>query len=144
MNPTQSKMINKEMACLSLIIEKHRQPSDTQCVIYAMSDQPETIAELESQIPQLIVNCTLSTVVEHPQQYGVEFEHGPWAGLGFYQDLMHTAQARNAAVISRGSSTSSWMMIELIEYNYNCIVKMVQRGESLGMLHKLPICYQRK
>jgi hypothetical protein len=128
--------INGEMGCLRKLVTPESVQNRT-CVVHAMADRPRTLEMLDEELHTL--NCSLKIVTNHSSGVGTRDEHGPWAGLGFFQDLVLTSQARNGVVLSRrGSSTSSWLMKELVDYDRT--VEHVLNGNSLTSLPPLLTC----
>eukprot|EP00980_Cylindrotheca_fusiformis_P022175 scaffold9075_cov48-Cylindrotheca_fusiformis.AAC.3 len=74
----------------------------TNCSIYLLSDRPMTLMLLQEHISQQYPMCQ-AHVAKH--DYGTSFrnEHGPYAGIGFYQDL---AMVQNGILIHQSSSAS--------------------------------------
>eukprot|EP00980_Cylindrotheca_fusiformis_P007886 scaffold1678_cov80-Cylindrotheca_fusiformis.AAC.3 len=72
------------------------------CSIYLLSDRPMTLMLLQEHISQQYPTCQ-AHVAKH--DYGTSFrnEHGPYAGIGFYQDL---AMVQNGILIHQSSAAS--------------------------------------
>ena len=88
------------------------------CSVYIMSDRELTIKEFAKASQAR--GCHVVTVTDRgPAQQRVNdtsktAEHGPFAGVGYFQDLIVASQARSA-IISRGRSSSA-LLDEMIEY----------------------------
>jgi hypothetical protein len=100
-----------ERRCLTQLLDQA--PTNSECVVYLMSDRPKTIEMLTAWL-STSKNCTAITA---PHQKGTSFrgEHGPWSGIGFYQDLATVSQARNGFIGK--TTTSSFLLLEMIEYD---------------------------
>jgi len=115
--------VRSEQRCLDQLLEKA--PVNSTCIVYLMSDRPKTIEMLTTWL-STTKNCTSVTALH---QEGKSFrggEHGPWSGLGFYQDLAAVSQARTA--FTGKMTTSSSLLVELIEYDRT--MEAWRRGEN--------------
>ena len=83
-----------------------------ECRIYLMSDRTGPLRRLGKWASAH--NCS-AIVASHEEGSGTRDEHGPWAGLGFYQDMFNVVRARSAIVSSE--STSSQLVRALMEYD---------------------------
>jgi hypothetical protein len=81
-----------------------------------MSDRPKTV-ELLSQWLVDEFNCTpvVANHDSHEDDSITHTEHGPWAGVGYIQDLASASMARTAAVGDVHRS-SFMLLVELMEY----------------------------
>ena len=88
------------------------------CSVYIMSDRELTFEGFAKA--SQVRGCHVVTVTDRgPAQQRVNdtsktAEHGPFAGVGYFQDLIVASQARSA-IISRGRSSSA-LLDEMIEY----------------------------
>ena len=99
-----------EMRCLKKLTLHH--VKDRECRVYVMSDRRGTVDRLSEWATEH--NCT-AVVAAHTEGSGTRDEHGPWAGLGFYQDMFSVARARSAMISSE--STSSQLVLALMAYD---------------------------
>jgi hypothetical protein len=83
------------------------------------------------------MNCSLQAVTNRSVEAGLENEDGPRVGVGLFQDLVDVSRARHGVIMSK-SSTSSWPMATLVEYDR--IVEHVMTGQPLTLLPKLHTC----
>lgn len=102
--------ILKPKQCLERILT-HRQPHET-CRVLLMADHKCTLDKLKNWLVDR--NCTGETA-NHVCGKSWRSEHGPFAGVGYFQDLVLVSQARSGFVSS--DRTSSQLVQEIIEYD---------------------------
>jgi hypothetical protein len=136
-------LVKREMKCLERLLQenqKHRDKYDNstqqKCFVYIMADRPETLERLQRRVR--FYNCTAVTA-DHETGSSFSDEHGPWSGVGFFQDLAVTSRARDG-VISKGTS-SSMLLMELIEYNTRMKVWEEQGAEQASALRPVSHCH---
>jgi hypothetical protein len=105
--------IQREKECLEDLLRDEKRGNRT-CKVYLMSDRELTITKLQKFIENT-TDCTVR-VATHATGRGVNDEHGPWSGLGFYQDWALSSRARHGFVHT--GTTSSSLVIELITYDH--------------------------
>jgi hypothetical protein len=106
--------VRRETRCLVKLLQDEKRGNRT-CEVYLMSDRKWTITKLQKFI-ESSSNCTVR-VATHETGKGVHDEHGPWSGLGFYQDWALSSRARHGFVHT--GTTSSSLVIEMITYDYH-------------------------
>lgn len=124
--------IDDEIHCLDTVIDQlqtTRVGNLPNCSIFVMSDRNLTIEGIKQYAK--VKGCS-TVVAEHQEDEGMTTEHGPFALKGFFQDLGLVQYAQSGFVGHCGSSTSSDLVRELIEYNH--ISSHRNRQEAL------PIC----
>jgi hypothetical protein len=131
--------INQEQDCLVKLLKTNSQNNtERPCHVYLMSDRPKTIELLTNWLTHQ-QNCSVVTAT-HDTGEGPRKEHGPWAGVGFLEDLLVTSQAQDSIVGDLHRSSTA-LLIELATYRrkvaaWNSNISM----EELGSLElcKLP------
>jgi len=100
--------VHSELKCLNQTIQLLNLPVH----VYIMSDRPCTISTLSD-----ILHGQNISVHIPPHDEGQSFrdEHGPFAGVGFYQDLALVSKARSAFIGSIRSSSD--LLLELVEFH---------------------------
>jgi hypothetical protein len=127
--------VQNEMKCLQQLITPEHVQNRT-CVVYVMSDRSQTLDMLERELHAM--NCSLHMAANRLAGVGSKDEHGPWAGVGFFQDLVEVSRARDA-VIKTAKSTSSCLMAALVEHDRS--VEHVMSGQQpLAYLPTLLTC----
>jgi hypothetical protein len=112
---TGAVLSQEEQGCLEAVVNETRvgRPGATSCAIFLMSDRQESL----NALTQLASAMNCSAVVTSHTKKGeiINLEHGPFAGLGFFQDLLVAGKARDGYVGHCGRS-SSQMLQEIIQY----------------------------
>jgi hypothetical protein len=106
--------------------------------VYIMSDRHETIEHLRTYLLQRDCSVVLAAQPDAPvvKDNGTATEeHGPFAGAGFFRDLVVVSQARSAFIGSTRSSSA--LVDELMEYDRHNNA-WVMEDERLD---RLPRCY---
>jgi hypothetical protein len=106
------KLTKEQRQCLRKVVHETRgEREDAPCIVYLMSDRRATLNPVTKLANQL--NC--STVVASHREGDAtgNNEHGPYAGLGFYQDLVVAGKARDGFV-GHCHRSSSQMLLEAI------------------------------
>ena len=111
--------IVQEQNCLHEILETlgqqtPRQQEQKTCVVALMSDRTCTIERLTEWLQQEL-NCRVFVAVHEDATYDYLFEHGPFAGAGFYEDLALASMARSAYIGTDRSSSD--LVGELIVFH---------------------------
>jgi hypothetical protein len=101
--------VKPEIQCLKEVVPR-RKHKPVQVLI--MADRICTVTKLSKFLKSK--NMTMY-VAPHDEGESFSQEHGPFAGVGFYQDLALVSQARSAIVAT--SRTSSYLLRELVEYH---------------------------
>jgi hypothetical protein len=105
--------IQGEVECLADLLGDKKRLNRT-CEVYIMSDRELTVSRLQQYVETK--NCTARVFSHAAGAAGLRTEHGPWNGLGFFQDLAFVSRARAGFVYTGGASSSS-LVIELITYD---------------------------
>ena len=119
--------IRREVRCLEEMLQNSSLQVDLQssCRIGLMSDRPATLQKLHDYLQRHFQTCL---PVVAPHEAGTSFagkEHGPFAGIGFYQDLYIASQASHGFIGSRYRS-SSLLVREWMEYDHH--LRAFQQG----------------
>jgi hypothetical protein len=99
--------VSKETECLSNLMANNHNV----CQVYIMSDRRKTLSSLRRWLRSH--HCSI-VEAEHEKGGSFEGEHGPFAGIGFFQDLLVASQARSGYV--GNARSSSKLLYEWIEY----------------------------
>jgi hypothetical protein len=111
-NSSNGTLSLNQKECLEAVVQGTRAARPhSPCTIFLMSDRSETVRALQSISKDL--NC--STIVASHAEGTSRVEHGPFAGLGFFQDLLVAGEARDGVIGYCGRS-SSQMLLEAVEY----------------------------
>jgi hypothetical protein len=103
--------ISREIDCVNELL-KVKMPKGKQCAVVLMSDRACTLLTL---LPWLEERGCRAFVARHDSRTDYLTEHGPFAGVGFFQDLaLASAIARSAFVGLRRSSSD--LVLELIQF----------------------------
>ncbi|CAJ1949402.1 unnamed protein product [Cylindrotheca closterium] len=80
--------IKRETKCLDQLLKTMKTSNDSksECVVVLLSDRPKTLTLLQEYLAQNYSQCT-SLIAKHEEGESWRPEHGPFAGVGFYQDL---------------------------------------------------------
>lgn len=80
--------IKREIKCLDQLLKSMTMSNDAKsnCVIVMLSDRQKTLTLLQEYLAQKYSQCT-SLIAKHEEGQSWRDEHGPFAGVGFYQDL---------------------------------------------------------
>jgi len=115
--------ISKELQCLHQVLAANRRRqhannnnnNQTRCILYIMSDRSVTVDRFRNDTSH---GCTVATVRRDEAAQKAEHtgpsEHGPFAGLGYFQDVVLTMQANSAFLGQPRSSTA--FVVAMIEY----------------------------
>jgi hypothetical protein len=128
---------SNERKCLKSMLDNINDHSP--CIVYLMSDREVTVERLSTYIRTKWPHCT-PVVATHVQQAdsgaGHYLEHGPFAGTGFFQDLIVGSQARDG-FIGPCSRTSTLLLRELVQYDR---AKEAIRMTGSPPKDELPVC----
>eukprot|EP00588_Corethron_pennatum_P024495 CAMPEP_0194315418 /NCGR_PEP_ID=MMETSP0171-20130528/12239_1 /TAXON_ID=218684 /ORGANISM="Corethron pennatum, Strain L29A3" /LENGTH=333 /DNA_ID=CAMNT_0039071239 /DNA_START=391 /DNA_END=1392 /DNA_ORIENTATION=- len=129
--------VSKEIDCIESIIKQHESIGTdmTNCKVFLMSDRIPTIINLKKWITQ---NMTCKPVIAYHNANidgaGQFREHGPFALVGFFEDLALGAHANGgyigASPLARLSSSDLFREL----YDYNRVVGNENRKEDLPHL----------
>lgn len=111
--------IVQEQNCLNQILETLRQQtprgqSQKSCAVTLMSDRTCTIDLLTTWLEEEL-GCRVFVAVHEDAAYDYKFEHGPFAGAGFYEDLALASMARSAFIGTDRSSSD--LVLEQIAFH---------------------------
>jgi hypothetical protein len=109
--------VQNEIKCLDYLLGT-RENDTVPCTVFIMSDRHNTIDNLRTYLLQRNCSVVLAAQPDAPvvKDNGTETEeHGPFAGAGFFRDLVVVSQARSAFIGSTRSSSA--LVDELVEYD---------------------------
>jgi len=95
-------------------LQRMPEATSKRCLVYAMSDRAATVANLANHAGH---NCTVASVTREADVKAVKSgpqEHGPFAGVAFFQDVALVMHAKSALVGRLRSSTS--FLLSSMEY----------------------------
>jgi hypothetical protein len=129
--------VQNEIKCLDHALDA-RENDKAPCTVYIMSDRHETIENLRTYLLQRKCSVVLAAQPDAPvikDNGTVTEEHGPFAGAGFFRDLVVVSQARSAFIGSTRSSSA--LVDELMEYDRHNNAWVIENE----LLDPLPRCY---
>lgn len=106
--------VTNEVQCLDDILDT-RENKAQPCSVYVMSDRELTVEGFTREARSR--GCHVVTVTDRGPPINdttKTAEHGPFAGIGYFQDLAVATQARSALISRRRSSSA--ILDEIIEY----------------------------
>ena len=106
--------IAQEVSCLEQLLKDADEGQQVWAAV--MSDRECTIGMVRSWLEKR--NVTIQTA-EHRSGESYRKEHGPFAGVGYYQDVEFASQARSGFIATaqgQGLRSSSNLVLEVIEY----------------------------
>ena len=122
--------VKQEVACLDSILHhfqekqsrrtffgsssKKNASSSLPCSLYIMSDRPATLQNLGRAAKQRDCQVIQTQHTQSPAHHNSVDEHGPFAGAGYFRDLLVVSQAQSAYISLRRSSSA--LVDELIEH----------------------------
>jgi len=127
--------VSKEIDCIKSIIKQHESIGTDMihCKVLLVSDRILTIKNLEEWISQNItcksIRANHNADIDEAGQFR---EHGPFALVGFFEDLALGAHANGGYIGASGASSSADLFHEL--YEYNRVVGNRNRKEDLPHL----------
>jgi hypothetical protein len=109
--------LEQELRCLNETLQLT--DSSRPCVLYLMTDREKTLDSLTSTI-ESTTNCTV-VIANHTKGESYSSEHGPFAGVGYFEDLALAVNARHAMIAPHKHKkipfrSSSGLVLELIEF----------------------------
>lgn len=134
--------IARETKCLDKILSNYTEES---CQVMLLSDRPLTLRNMAAHIAAVYPRCQ---VMLAPHENGTSFsiEHGPFSGMGFFQDLAMVANqtrslsAGRSAFVGTKRRSSSQLIREIMSYELN--KPTTRTGHSTGSApRKLATCY---
>jgi len=120
--------IPDEVRCLEKLLPENRSPYT--CVVYMMSDRPNTLNALSDWLDQHNCSALYNEVSKSSSVFSFVDEHGPNPGVGFIQDLALASHARSALIGDTGRS-SFMLLAELVVYE--SLVDQWDRGVEIEM-----------
>jgi hypothetical protein len=129
--------VQNEIKCLNYLLGT-RENDKVPCTVYIMSDRPKTIENLRTYLLQRDCSVVVAAQPDAPvvKDNGTKTEeHGPFAGAGFFRDLVVVSQARSAFIGSVRSSSA--LVDELMEYDRHNNAWVMEDE----LLDQLPRCY---
>lgn len=124
-----------ETACLDYLLKTYNSDDKKPCHVYLMSDREATLQAV-AEYAQQHHDCNVSMVTQRSNVDTTDLaEHGPFAGAGYFQDLILVSHAESAFV-SRIRS-SSVLVQELLEYRRRLVV---WSKEGVRGLPNVPFC----
>jgi len=128
--------IEQEVSCLRQVtLHKKNRPIH----VSMMSDRTCTIDRLTKFLE--LRNITVHVAL-HDEGSSFREEHGPFAGVGLYQDLALVSQARSAIIATR--RTSSDLLRELVEYHQKMERWKADRGDINAVTEGFISCFLRR
>ena len=144
--------ISNEIYCLNQLLNESMYP-ERDCIIYLLSDRNQTIHEIRTFLSHNFHNCRafVASKTHVPGNYNTSSspsspirEHGPFSGLGFFQDLVVAAHARSG-FIGHERRSSSTLLLELIEYDRHMEAQAADSSATVqGQLEKIKLTELRK
>ena len=104
--------VKREIKCLKEVLKNYSNAES--CLVYLLSDRSATLAALTDYLQGRNDSCQ-GVVASHTVGKSFTDEHGPFAGIGYFQDLHLASQARHGFV-GHGRSSSD-LVRELMEYD---------------------------
>jgi hypothetical protein len=103
-------IVAREVTCLQKMLSNVQGP----CRVYAMSDRPVSVERITAAATA--EGCNVSSVkhLSSKRERSFSVEHGPFAGVGLFLDLILASQARHGLLGTRRSSTM--LLAELIAF----------------------------
>jgi len=135
--------VSKEVACFEELKLAEKGPG---CTLWVMTDRPCTISSIKDWMNSN-TRCSLA-VAPHDKGTGEYKEHGPFAGLGFFQDLAFVSAGENSAFIGTKVPiravkkwlwrSSSSLLLELIVFKRG--MQAWRDGNDPSLLMDLDVC----
>jgi hypothetical protein len=131
--------IKREVLCLERILSDHvHEP----CQVMLLSDRPLTLKNIILHLNDRYPHCEPLVA---PHDIGVSFteEHGPFSGMGFYQDLVMVANhtrlvlAGKVAFVGTKRRSSSQLVREIMTYELHQHARSVRSNKQ----QNLTACY---
>lgn len=130
-NGMDGSYVVPEWKCLEQQVQNIQPP----CVVYLMSDRQQTLDIMKDTLPKY--NC-IGIVGEHSSGLSFSKEHGPFAGLGYFQDLALVSNARHGFIAAhmkrrqgKGIRTSSGLPRDIVEFR-----RQLEATEEPQALHE--------
>lgn len=124
-NTDDGSNVEREVACLKKVLPGSSRP----CIVYIISDRPASLKRIKDATQEM--NCT-PVLPHHNEDKSFRKEHGPYAGVGFFQDLVVASQARHGLV---GAPRSSTMLLEERITYQRKVEEFANGGTSSGQWH---------
>jgi hypothetical protein len=105
--------IGAEVECLEKMLGNISHAES--CQVFLMSDRTKSLGALTSYLQGRNDSCHAVVVANHRQGKSFTGEHGPFAGIGFFQDLYMASHARHGLGARLASSFA--LVRELAEYD---------------------------
>ena len=136
--------IRDEINCLTKILPTREQQmtQNIPCSIYLMSDRQNTIENITQWIVEryiggdgpdcnvITANHSISMALSASLTISNREEHGPWSGVGFFQDLDVVANAEHV-LIGDIHRSSTKLLLEVLEYRR--ILSTTVRPKIIGV-----------
>jgi hypothetical protein len=130
--------ISDEIKCLTKILPTRSQQVSQHipCSLYLMSDREQTINNIRQWIierhnDRMGPDCNIITA-NHSTSMSLmaskREEHGPWSGVGFFQDLDVVANALDV-LIGDINRSSTRLLLEIMEYRRGLSILLQQNRE---------------
>ncbi len=104
----EGEYVEREQQCLVKVLANISRP----CTVILLSDRIKTLSVLSEIVTSL--NCT-PMLANHDPGSSFRREHGPFAGVGFFQDLALASNARHGFIGHRARSSSN-LLEEMIVF----------------------------
>jgi hypothetical protein len=108
--------VQKEIKCLEYLLT-YRENDKVPCTVYIMSDRPTSIENLRTYLLKRSCSVVVAAQIVDPEvnDTGKQTnEHGPFAGAGFFRDLLVVSQARSGFIGDTRSSSA--LVHHLMDY----------------------------
>ena len=121
--------IKRETNCLNRLIQR-RQDKSSSVQVRIMSDRPCTISRISKWLQDR--NHSILAVQHKAPTFDAIAEHGPYTGIGYFQDLALVSTSRSAVVgMSRSSSD---LLRELVVFQR--AMELWETGVDLATMHQ--------
>jgi len=106
----EGSKIKRESKCLDGMLKSMLPPTNysISCDILLLSDRQNTLTTLQDYIASTYPQCH-AVVAKHDNDTSWRPEHGPFAGIGFYQDL---------AMVNTAMKSLSWLHLQLPQVGF--------------------------
>lgn len=123
--------VERELKCIDNVVSQL--DSNRSVTVRLMADRRCTLDRLQEELGKREIRAEVATHQEGQKRKG---EHGPFAGLGYYQDLSFVGQVRSAFVGVCRSSTH--LVLERIEFNRR--MELWALGQNISLVPDIPTC----
>jgi hypothetical protein len=118
--------VSREIGCMKELL-KTKMPPGKRCAVALLSDRACTLSTLVPWLEDEQRGC-VAYVARHDARTDYLSEHGPFAGVGFFQDLALTAAVARSAFVGMHRSSSD-LVLELVQF-YRTMDAWERSGET--------------